>query len=176
MTNAASNGTISIYTRASSLSPAVENFFVTLHSGNEPSRRNLSIAGLKKKKVKVPRSSREKFRFNKYIVINMICTRSGSTFLQIPFTIIYFSKMKSKRGSGSYIYGFKWRKSRANFRQRWNFKISPHRRHKSFHCMRWCCVTRHGQIWQYTRNPNNLPIKSRSGRIVASSDRSSLHV
>ena len=130
----------------------------------------------KKKKVKVPRSSREKFRFNKYIVINMICTRSGSMFLQIPLTIIYFSKMKSKRGSGSYIYGFKWRKSRANFRQRWNFKISPHRRHKSFHCMRWCCVTRHGQIWQCTRNPNNLPIKSRSGRIVASSDRSSLHV
>ena len=52
MTNTASNGTISIYTRASSLSPAVENFFVTLHSGNEPSRRNLPIAGLKKKRLK----------------------------------------------------------------------------------------------------------------------------
>lgn len=44
---------------------------------------------------------------------------------------------------------FKWHKSRANFRQRWNFKISPHRRHKSFHCIRWCCVTRYGQIWQW---------------------------
>lgn len=58
--------------------------------------------------------------------------------------------MKSKQGSMVYyIYGFKWHKSRANFRQRWNFKISPHRRHKSFHCIRWCCVTRHGQIWQW---------------------------
>lgn len=79
-----------------------------------------------------------------------VCECVRDTRITVIHTIIYFSKMKSKQGSMVYyIYGFKWHKSRANFRQRWNFKISPHRRHKSFHCIRWCCVTRHGQIWQW---------------------------